>query len=116
MKGILINYEFCTGCHSCEVACKKHLELPAGEFGIKLSETGPFEYAGKTGADHWEWTYLPVMTKACDMCEDRTAKGKLPMCVQHWRGACTTARWRTWPRRWTVPPAAPSSPVKALLT
>ena len=88
MKGILINYEFCTGCHSCEVACKKHLELPAGEFGIKLSETGPFEYAGKTGADHWEWTYLPVMTKACDMCEDRTAKGKLPMCVQHCQAWC----------------------------
>ena len=22
-EGILINYEYCTGCHSCEVACKK---------------------------------------------------------------------------------------------
>ena len=21
-KAILINYEYCTGCHSCEVACK----------------------------------------------------------------------------------------------
>ena len=27
-KGLLINYEWCTNCHSCEVACKKHLELP----------------------------------------------------------------------------------------
>ena len=26
---------------------------------------------------------MPVLTKACDMCEDRVAKGKMPMCVQH---------------------------------
>lgn len=38
MKGILVNYEYCTGCHSCEVACKKILNLPEGEFGIKLTE------------------------------------------------------------------------------
>ena len=36
MKGILVNTEFCTGCHACEVACKKHLDLPVGQFGIKL--------------------------------------------------------------------------------
>lgn len=88
MKGILINYEFCTGCHSCEVACKKQLGLSKGEFGIKLSQTGPFEYEGKEGAERWEWTYLPVITRACDMCEERTAKGKIPMCVQHCQAWC----------------------------
>ena len=83
-KGILINYDYCTGCHSCEVACKKELGLPEGEFGIKLSETGPFEYSAEAkGPGRWEWTWLPVVTKACDMCESRTAKGKMPMCVQH---------------------------------
>ena len=88
MKGILINYDYCTGCHSCEVACKKVLELPKGEFGIKLGEVGPYEYTGKTGADRWEFTYLPIVTKACDMCEDRVAKGKIPMCVQHCQAWC----------------------------
>ncbi len=89
MKGILINYDYCTGCHSCEVACKKHLDLPSGEFGIKLTEVGPYEYEGKdTPKDRWEWTWLPVITKACDMCEDRTAKGKMPMCVQHCQAWC----------------------------
>lgn len=88
MKGILINYEFCTGCHSCEVACKKQLGLPEGEFGIKLTETGPYPYEGKTGADQWEWTYLPVITKACDMCVDRTEKGKMPACVQTCQAWC----------------------------
>jgi Fe-S-cluster-containing dehydrogenase component len=88
MKGILINYEYCTGCHSCEVACKKHLDLPAGEFGIKLTETGPYEYSGKTGKERFEWTWLPVITKACDMCEDRVEKGKFPSCVQTCQAWC----------------------------
>ena len=88
-KGILINYDYCTGCHSCEVACKKELGLPEGEFGIKLSETGPYEYAAEAkGPGRWEWTWLPVVTKACDMCESRTAKGKMPMCVQHCQAWC----------------------------
>jgi Fe-S-cluster-containing dehydrogenase component len=82
-KGLLVNYEYCTNCHSCEVACKKKLELPKGEFGIKVEEVGPYAYEGKTGADRWEWTFIPMLTKACDMCEDRVAKGKMPSCVQH---------------------------------
>jgi len=89
MKGILINYEFCTGCHSCEVACKKQLDLPKGEFGIKACEVGPYAYSGKPeGEEKWEWTWMPVITKACNMCEDRVAKGKIPMCVQHCQAWC----------------------------
>ena len=42
-KAILINYDYCTGCHSCDVACKKILGLPTGEFGIKVDEVGPFQ-------------------------------------------------------------------------
>ena len=90
-KGILINYDYCTGCHSCEVACKKELGLAKGEFGIKLTETGPFEYSGKEGAspkERWEWTWLPVVTKVCDMCAERTGAGKMPMCVQHCQAWC----------------------------
>ena len=87
-KGILINYEYCTGCHSCEVACKKHLGLAKGEFGIKLSETGPYKYETGDLAGKWEWAWNPVITKACDMCEDRVAAGKMPMCVQHCQAWC----------------------------
>ena len=54
MKGILVNYEYCTGCHSCEVACKKILNLPEGEFGIKLTEILPHAYEGKSGTEKWE--------------------------------------------------------------
>jgi Fe-S-cluster-containing dehydrogenase component len=89
MKGILVNNEYCTGCHSCEVACKKYLDLPEGEFGIKLTEVGPWEYVEhEPGPEKWEWTWMPVLTKKCMMCEDRTAQGKLPMCVQHCQAWC----------------------------
>ena len=89
MKGILINYEYCTGCHSCEVACKKYHNLPKGELGIKLTEVGPYMYEGnERGNKRWEWVYNPTLTKACDMCAERTAKGKMPMCVQHCQAWC----------------------------
>lgn len=89
MKGLLINYDFCTGCHSCEVACKKHLKLPKDKFGIKISELGPYEYEGKeVPKDKWEWTFSPSLSKACNMCTDRVVKGKMPMCVQHCQAWC----------------------------
>lgn len=88
MKGLLINTEYCTGCHSCEVACKKELGLGEGEYGIKLSETGPWRYGSGPAAGSWEWTWTPVITKACDMCEGRVAVGKMPMCVQHCQAWC----------------------------
>jgi ferredoxin-like protein FixX len=44
MKGISINYEGCTACHSCKVASKKYLGLEEGEFAIKLTEIGPYQY------------------------------------------------------------------------
>lgn len=84
MKGILVNTEYCTGCRSCEVSCKTYLGLPEGEFGIKLAETGPWEYSDKEkGVEKWEWTWTPILTKACNLCVDRTEKGKIPLCVQH---------------------------------
>ncbi len=78
-NGLLIDYEFCTDCHSCEVACQMHLGLPAGQWGIKTLEYGPIkDVDGK-----WEWTYIPMPTDLCDGCADRVKEGRLPMCVHH---------------------------------
>ena len=89
MKGILINYEYCTGCHSCEVACRNELELAKGEFGIKLTEVGPYKYETKISSDTpYEWVYNPTITKACDLCESRTEAGKMPSCVQACQAWC----------------------------
>jgi Fe-S-cluster-containing dehydrogenase component len=86
--GILVNTEYCTGCHSCEVACKKELGLEKGEFGIKVTEVGPFRYETGEQAGKWEWTYVPAITGACDLCATRTAEGKLPSCVHHCQAWC----------------------------
>lgn len=89
MKGILVNYEYCTGCHSCEVACKKEKKLAEGQFGIKMGELGPYAYDGDiSNRDKWEWIFYPTITKACDMCADRVAKGKLAACVQTCQAWC----------------------------
>lgn len=78
-NGLLINYEWCTECHSCEVACQMHLGLDANNWGIKVLEYGPI----KNCKGNWEWTYIPLPTELCDGCADRVAEGRLPMCVHH---------------------------------
>ena len=82
--GMLIDYEWCTGCHSCETACQMEHHLPVGQFGIKLNEIGPFEYA----PDRWQLSYVPVPTDLCDFCAERQAKGKLPTCQHHCHAQC----------------------------
>ena len=88
MKGILVSYDFCTGCHSCEVACKQHLGLPKGEYGIVVHEHGPYKSTTGRNEGKWEWTYAPMLTKSCDLCAERVETGKLPMCVQHCQAWC----------------------------
>lgn len=78
-KGLLINYDFCTGCHGCEVACKKEHDLDSGQFGIKLTQYGPIEYE----PEKWDYIYVPVPTSLCDLCEERVSAGKKPSCVKH---------------------------------
>jgi len=77
--GLLIDYEFCTGCHTCELACKSEHGFPVGKWGIKLLEFGPMEIR----PNKYLITYIPYPTDLCDLCEDRVKKGKLPACVHH---------------------------------
>ncbi len=77
--GLLIDYEFCTGCHTCEIACKEEHDLPVGQWGIKINQSGPMQYA----EDKWTYDYIPVPTDLCDLCRDRVAGGLQPACVKH---------------------------------
>lgn len=83
-KGLLIDYYYCTGCHSCETACKVDKGLPLGQYGIKVDEETPFCIEG----DRWEWKYIPEPTQLCDLCEERVAAGKDPTCVHHCQAKC----------------------------
>ena len=51
--GLLIDYEYCSGCHACEVACKKEHEMPKGDFGIKILKDGPRQSSDGV----WEFDY-----------------------------------------------------------
>ena len=83
--GLMIDYDYCSGCHSCEVACRKALDLGAGQFGIKVLQDGPRELPG---GDKGEYNFLPMPTSLCDLCSARTAEGKPPSCVHHCPAHC----------------------------
>ncbi|WP_165252802.1 4Fe-4S dicluster domain-containing protein [Adlercreutzia sp. ZJ304] len=83
-NALLVNYEYCFGCHSCEVACKKSHNLPLGEWGIKVQETTP----QKLENGRWMWDFVPYITEKCDFCADRVKEGKKPSCVQHCLAFC----------------------------
>lgn len=80
--GLLIDYEYCTGCHTCEVACKQEHGYPVGKWGIKLSEF-VLETFDKVAID-----YIPFPTDLCDLCGQRTSQGEKPACVKHCQADC----------------------------
>lgn len=78
-NGLLIDYEFCTGCQSCEVACKEEHGIPVGQWGIKVIDEGPWQISEKV----WNWNKIAIPTDLCDLCAERVAEGKKPTCVHH---------------------------------
>ncbi len=83
-KGILVDYEWCTGCHTCEIACQMEHGLPTDQFGVKIAPLGPWEIEGKK----WQHANIPLFSSQCNLCAERTAKGKLPSCVSHCPASC----------------------------
>lgn len=77
--GLLIDYEYCTHCESCVVSCKEEHGYPVGQSGIVVKGDGPW----RIGEDEWNWNWYPLPTDLCDLCSDRTAVGREPLCVHH---------------------------------
>ena len=75
LKGLLVDYEFCSGCHACEVACKKSHGLGAGQYGVLVTKFGPFQKPD----GRWEMDFVPHFGELCD----RVASGRKPSCVHH---------------------------------
>ena len=67
--GLLINYEYCTGCGTCEMACSVEHDIPI---------------EGK----RWQNDIVPIPTDECDLCAKRVEKGKKPTCVKHCQALC----------------------------
>ena len=81
--GLLIDYEYCTGCYACQVACAQEYQWPAGMSGMQVIEVVQKLPHGKAYL-----TYLPFPTELCVLCASRTRKGLQPACVQHCMAAC----------------------------
>ena len=77
--GLLIDYEYCTNCGSCQVSCKEEHGYPVGKTGIAVHADGPWAIDG----DNWNFNYFPLPTDLCDLCADRTERGREPICVHH---------------------------------
>ena len=76
---MLIDYEYCTGCRSCEVACKQEYGRPAGQVGgVEVTEYTHILPNGKIFI-----TNIPHFTRACVFCAGRVKKGLEPACVKH---------------------------------
>lgn len=76
--GILVDYQYCTGCYSCEIACQAEHELPLEQWGVKVLQNGPWPIKTLDGVDtdRYVYDFIPSFTRICDLCADRRAHGK----------------------------------------
>lgn len=79
---VLIDYDYCTGCHSCEVACQQEHDYTADTCGIVVKE-----YVYDVG-ERVQIDYLPFFTQHCDLCKARRARDEVPACVRHCQSRC----------------------------
>lgn len=87
-KGILVDYEYCSGCQTCEMACQVEKDLAKGHNGVVVQTVGPWTIDKAT--DTYQYDNLPVFTDECDLCAERVLAGKQPTCVKHCMAAVLT--------------------------
>lgn len=81
---MLIDYFYCSGCHTCEIACQQEHGLPVDKYGIQIHRIGPDQIS----ETRWQYEYLPAPTLRCDRCVERQAAGKKPLCEQSCQAGC----------------------------
>ena len=81
--GLLIDYEYCTGCYACQVACAQEYGWAEGTGGIRV-----IEVEEKLPNDRAYLAYVPFPTELCILCAPRTKQGLEPACVKHCMAAC----------------------------
>lgn len=78
-NALYIDFEFCSGCRSCEIACRNELGIGLDDYGMKVVEDKPRQHADGS----WHWDFIAYPTELCDLCAERVEAGELPSCVQH---------------------------------
>jgi Fe-S-cluster-containing dehydrogenase component len=78
--GLMIEYDYCVGCHTCELVCKQEHNRPDNEWGVHINEIEPEISGGKM-------YFVPFPTDKCNLCGKRIAKGLQPACAENcWSG------------------------------
>lgn len=81
---ILIDYNYCSGCRTCEMACQQEHGYDPSRQGLKVTTIGPTPLPqGK-----WQFDHVPMHTPYCNHCAPRVAQGKRPACVHHCQAGC----------------------------
>jgi len=81
-NGLYIDYEWCSGCHACELACKQEHDLKLDQWGIRVVER-TYDVNGKRVIE-----YVPIPTEFCNFCMNRVAQEMKPACVHHCMTKC----------------------------
>ena len=81
---LVVDYDYCSGCDSCEIACQQEHGFAPDQYGIKLTQVGPDQITERK----WQYDFVPVPTDRCDRCAKRQDSGKVPSCVQHCQAGC----------------------------
>lgn len=96
--GLLVDYQWCTGCHSCEIACQMEHKMPVGKSGILVHDMGhwPSRRAATSGSSA---TWPPRRRCATAARSAARSARSRPACSTARRSAWTSARSTRWPRR-----------------
>ena len=78
-QALLIDYEFCLGCSTCETACMNAHGYAPESTGIHVVRLGPWN----TPDTAWHYDFVPLPPDWCDHCRDRISEGLDPACVRH---------------------------------
>jgi len=81
--GLLVDYEYCTGCFTCQVACAQEYRRPKEMVGMQVIETVQTLPNGRPYL-----SFIPFPTELCSLCASRTRKGLEPACVKHCMAKC----------------------------
>ncbi|MCD8212254.1 MAG: oxidoreductase [Oscillospiraceae bacterium] len=80
--GMFIDLQYCTGCHSCEVACQQENHYDVEQFGIQVTE---YIVKKKSGV---VIDYVPYVTDLCHFCLGRLKEGNRPLCAKSCMSQC----------------------------
>ncbi|WP_172135628.1 hypothetical protein [Adlercreutzia sp. ZJ473] len=80
---IFVDLLRCTGCWTCALSCMTGNNLKDGQYFVSVRTNGSGEGIDRPSGT-WpdlRMSWMPIYSKHCVKCTDRTAEGRAPYCV-----------------------------------